>query len=67
VLESRWPDGAGYRVSSYSGTGNCVAVARLASGNVAVQHSRNDVDAIVFSPGEWRAFLDGVKAGEFDI
>jgi uncharacterized protein DUF397 len=23
--------------------------------------------ALVFTPGEWRAFLDGVRASEFDL
>jgi hypothetical protein len=56
-----------YRVSSFSGAGNCVAVAKLASGGYAVRHSRLDVAPIVFTREEWDAFIAGVKACEFDF
>jgi hypothetical protein len=67
VLQSDRVEEADYRVSSYTGGGNCVAVARLASGSVAVKHSwRRDVQPIVFTRDEWIAFIAGVKDGEFD-
>ena len=59
-------DDAGYYVSSYSGTGNCVAVRRLASGSVVVKHSQTAGPRLRFTQAEWSAFLAGVKAGEFD-
>lgn len=48
-------------------SGNCVEVAELEDGNVAVRHSGapNGV-ANIFTPGEWDAFLDGARNGEFD-
>jgi hypothetical protein len=47
--------------------GNCVEVAGLRDGGVAVRNSR-DPDGLVlrFTPGEWHAFLGGVRNGEFD-
>ena len=47
--------------------GNCVEVAELEDGRVAVRHSSapNGV-ANIFTPGEWDAFLDGARKGEFD-
>ncbi len=55
--------------SSHSGPtgGNCVELAHLPGGRVAVRHSREpDGPALVFSPAEWDAFLAGAKDGEFD-
>jgi Domain of unknown function (DUF397) len=54
--------------SSYSGAngGNCVQVARIPAAVVAIRDSKDaDGPKLVFSPREWRAFLAGVKAGEF--
>jgi hypothetical protein len=47
--------------------GNCVEVAVLAGGDVAVRNSRDpDGPALVYTPAEVAAFLAGVKDGEFD-
>jgi hypothetical protein len=57
--------GACWRKSSYSGNngGNCVEVAAL-PGAVAVRDSKDpDGGMLVFSPEEWRAFLDAARAG----
>ncbi len=46
--------------------GNCVEVAFLADGQVAVRNSRYPAGpALVFSPQEWDAFVGGAKDGEF--
>ena len=60
-------DGHGeYRTSTFSGGGDCVEVAL--GGEVAVRHSaRPDEAILIFTPGEWSAFIRGVKAGEFDL
>jgi hypothetical protein len=67
VLDTDGVDEDGYRVSSFSGSGNCVAVARRIGGGFLVRHSRDGGPSIAFTAEEWRAFLDGVKAGEFDF
>jgi hypothetical protein len=47
--------------------GNCVEVANLPDGGVAVRNSRHSGGPVLhFAPDEWYAFLDGVRAGEFD-
>ena len=47
--------------------GNCVEVANLPGGNVAVRNSRKPGGPVLrFTPGEWHAFLGGVRKGEFD-
>jgi uncharacterized protein DUF397 len=55
--------------SSFSGPtgGNCVEVAFLAGGQVAVRNSRDaDGPALIFTSAEWDAFLCGARGGEFD-
>jgi Domain of unknown function (DUF397) len=45
-----------------------VEVARNLPGIVAVRDSKDrEGPALVFTPGEWLAFLDGVHADEFDL
>ena len=47
--------------------GDCVELARLAGGAVAVRNSRDPHGpALVYTPAEIAAFLTGAKAGEFD-
>lgn len=56
--------------SSYSGPtgGNCVEVAFLADGDVAMRNSRDpDGPALIFTRAEWDAFLDGARDGEFCV
>ena len=46
---------------------NCVEVAGLADGRVGLRHSKDsDGPVLRFTPDEWRAFLGGVRNGEFD-
>ena len=59
-----------WRKSSYSSGngGQCVEVARNLPDIVAVRDSKNPEEtALVFTPQEWRAFLDGVRADEFSL
>ena len=54
--------------SSASAAGNCVEVAHLPGGGVAVRDSKNRAKAAhVYTRGEWEAFLSGAKKGEFDL
>ena len=47
--------------------GNCVEVAGLPDGRVGVRHSQDSEGPVLrFTPDEWRAFLGGVRNGEFD-
>ena len=47
--------------------GNCVEVASLPRGEVGVRNSRDCAGPVLrFTPEEWRAFLGGVRNGEFD-
>ena len=60
---------ATWRKSVRSGPqgGNCVEVAHLSDGQVAMRNSRfPDGPALVFTPDEWDAFVGGAKDGEFD-
>ncbi|MBG0816066.1 DUF397 domain-containing protein [Planomonospora sp. ID82291] len=73
---------ARWRKSSLSGNngGNCVEVAELTgvtggpahtAGHpdlIAVRDSKDpDGPALFFTPAEWHAFVQGVKADEFDL
>jgi len=56
--------------STYSGGngGNCVEVAHTPAGVLVrdtKQHSAGPV--LDFTPAEWRAFIAGVRDGEFDL
>jgi len=56
--------------SSHSGPtgGNCVEIAFLPDGDVAMRNSRHPSGpALVFTRAEWRAFLSGAQAGEFAV
>ncbi|MFI7151166.1 DUF397 domain-containing protein [Nonomuraea sp. NPDC050022] len=56
--------------SSRSGSngGNCVEVAELPGGHRGLRDSKNPSGpALIFTPGEWSAFIGGVKDGEFDL
>ncbi len=59
-----------WRKSSYSSGngGACVEVAGNLPDVVAVRDSKNpEGAALVFTPQEWRSFLDGVRADEFSL
>ncbi|MFC0862873.1 DUF397 domain-containing protein [Sphaerimonospora cavernae] len=47
--------------------GQCVEVAANLPGVVAVRDSKDpDGPKLLFTPAEWRAFIGGVKTGQFD-
>ena len=58
-----------WRKAKKSGqSGNCVEVAELDNGGMAVRDSKNPSGLeLRFTGPEWDAFLDGAKNGEFDI
>jgi hypothetical protein len=63
---------AAWRKSSYSGGGgqgggNCIEVAPLADGAIAMRDSKNPgAGALLFTRAEMSAWIKGCKAGEFD-
>jgi hypothetical protein len=60
--------GATWRKSSYSNSqGDCVEVARLPDGMIAVRNSRDPAGpALTFPRAEVAAFIRGARTGEFD-
>ena len=52
--------------SSFSNT-SCVETAAYGDGRVAVRDSKDPAAGfLLYEPAEWRAFLAGVRNGEFD-
>jgi len=61
-LDARW-----VKSRHSNAEGNCVEVATLVDGGVALRNSRDpDGPALVYTPAEVAAFLAGAKDGEFD-
>ncbi|WP_327047016.1 DUF397 domain-containing protein [Microbispora sp. NBC_01189] len=60
---------AEFRKSSFSGGGNnCVEVATGLPGTIAIRDSKDRSGPVLaFTPGEWSAFIAGVKSGEFEV
>lgn len=60
---------AAWRKSSYSGQGgDCVEVADGVAGVLPVRDSKDPQGpALVFPAAAWRAFVAGVRAGEFPV
>ncbi|MFE9247686.1 DUF397 domain-containing protein [Streptomyces sp. NPDC007088] len=58
---------AQWQKSSYSVGGNCVEVARVDGGRIAVRNSRHpEGPALLYTRDELAAFLSGARSGEFD-
>lgn len=56
-----------WRKSSFSGTSDCVELAALPAGGVAVRDTKlgDKSPVLSFTPREIDAFLKGLQAGEF--
>ena len=66
-LERPGPGSYWIKSSLSYANGNCVEVASLPGGAIGVRNSRNSAGPVLrFTPEEWRAFLGGVRNGEFD-
>jgi len=58
---------AWYKSTHSLSNGDCVEVASLPGGETGVRDSKDpDGPVLRFTPGEWQAFLGGVKDGQFD-
>jgi hypothetical protein len=66
--ETTRPAGSPWTKSSLShANGNCVEVSDIEGGQVGMRDSKNIAGPVLgISPEEWRAFLGGVRNGEFD-
>lgn len=60
--------GVTWRMSSFSGSSNeSIEVGRLGENWLVRNSSDPEGTVLVFTPAEWRAFVLGAKAGEFDL
>jgi hypothetical protein len=58
-----------FKVSSFCNFGGCVEVGQAPDGTVVVRDAKDPQRpaSLAFDRTEWAAFVDGVKAGEFDV
>lgn len=72
MIDNELLAGAQWRKSSFSGSGgtgggDCVEVAPLADGSIAVRNSKHpEAGTVLFTRSEITAWIQGCKAGEFD-
>lgn len=55
-----------FKVSSFCDGGGCVEVGQAPDGTVIIRDGRDESRLLEFTGVEWAAFVQGVKAGEFD-
>lgn len=56
-----------WRTSAYCASATCLEVAKLVGGDIGLRDSKQDSSPILpFSRSEFAAFVQGVKAGNFD-
>lgn len=56
-----------WRKSTLSGAGNCVEIAFTDGQAVCVRDSKDPSGPVLeFTPSAWRAFVAGIRHGEFD-
>lgn len=56
------------RKSTFSHPSSCVVAGQNKNGDIAVYSDlMDDGPVAVFTQGEWAAFVEGVKAGQFDL
>jgi hypothetical protein len=61
------PDSHWVKSSLSFANGDCVEVASLPDGQVGVRDSKDTEGPVLrFTPAEWKAFVGGVRNGEFD-
>lgn len=53
--------------SSFCASGECVEVAQQQNGMIVLRDSRQPRGGVRYTAEEWQAFINGVKAGEFDL
>ena len=67
-MEKLLNGGRPFKSSKSGSAGHCVQVQHLGAGGVAVTHSTDPAAATLrYTPQEWTAFIEGAKAGEFDL
>ena len=56
-----------WRTSGFCAAANCIQIARLHTGDIGFRDSKQaDSPILPFSSAEFSAFVQGIKAGEFD-
>jgi len=62
-------EGPKWRKSSFSGNGGCVQVGQATDGTIVVRDTKDHGHGPVhrYTTAEWRAFVAGVRNGEFDL
>ena len=55
----------GFRKSSFCANDSCCVEVRIKNGKIKLRDARGKI--VEYTKGEWKAFVNGVKKGEFDV
>ena len=56
-----------FKKSSFCEKGKCCVEVALDQASVSVRNTKNPTTIIQYTIAEWKAFIKGVKNGEFDV
>lgn len=60
-------EGITYEISLFSGVGHSCVGVNISADNIRIINTNHPTQQATFTDEEWRAFIAGAKAGQFDL